>query len=139
MLTSPLGRPVPPMNTMLVSAYVQLRAEATNSSPERHRLLQSTTTAQNEELKTLSARNNELQAHVRHAEIKIGELSSTLAEYSSTLAKAQSESQLLRNEKALQKVRISSFWWPLYVLILFIVSRGAFGAREPPITRGAHS
>ncbi|CCA67827.1 hypothetical protein PIIN_01651 [Serendipita indica DSM 11827] len=88
-------------------AHVALgKARATNEYHlERYRLLQSTTTAQTEELKTLSARNNELQAHVRQAEIKIGELSSTLAEYSSTLAKAQSESQLLRNEKALQKSR----------------------------------
>ena len=71
---------------------------------ERYKLLQSSTAAQADELKALSGRNSELEIYVRQQESKIGELSSSLATYSGNLSKAQSEAQLLRSEKALQKV-----------------------------------
>ena len=86
--------------------HVQLgKARATiEYHVERYKLLQSSTASQAEELKTISGRNNELESYVRQAESKIGELSSSLATYSGNLSKAQSEAQLLRSEKNLQKV-----------------------------------
>jgi len=72
---------------------------------ERYKLLQSSTAAQADELKALTGRNNELENYVRQAESKIGDLSSALATHSGNLSKAQSEVQLLRSEKALQKAR----------------------------------
>ncbi|KAG8826812.1 hypothetical protein FRC19_007380 [Serendipita sp. 401] len=71
----------------------------------RYEMLQSNTRAQSEESKMLASRNHELQSQIRRSEAKNGELTSTLMEYSSNLLKAQSEAQLLRNEKALQKSR----------------------------------
>lgn len=72
---------------------------------ERYELLKRSAAQQSEELKTLAARNNDLEVYMRQAEVKNGELSTTLATYSSSLAKAESEAQLLRSEKALQKSR----------------------------------
>jgi hypothetical protein len=55
-------------------------------------------------LKAFATRNNQLEVSVRQAESRIGELSASLAAYSGNLTKAQNETQLLRSEKALQKV-----------------------------------
>ncbi|KAG8824295.1 hypothetical protein FRC17_009133 [Serendipita sp. 399] len=71
----------------------------------RYELLQANSKGQSEESKMLISRTNDLQSQIRRAETKNGELTSTLMEYTSSLLKAQSEVQLLRNEKALQKSR----------------------------------
>jgi uncharacterized coiled-coil protein SlyX len=81
-----------------------MEVKLTMGGAERYNLLKSSITAQADELKALSGRNNELEIYVRQQESKIGELSSSLATYSGNLSKAQSEAQLLRSEKALQKV-----------------------------------
>lgn len=58
-------------------------------------------------MKAFATRNNQLEVSVRQAESRIGELSASLAAYSGNLTKAQNETQLLRSEKALQKVCLS--------------------------------
>lgn len=67
--------------------------------------MQANITSQAEELKALRERNSGLEVYVRQSEAKNGELSATLAAYSGNVAKMESEAQLLRSEKALQKVR----------------------------------
>jgi cell division protein FtsB len=89
-------------------------------SVERYKLVQDNITAQANELKAIRERNSTLEIYIRQSEAKNGELSSTLATYSGNVAKVESEVQLLRSEKALQKVCFSSFWGWLRQRLIYI-------------------
>ena len=67
-------------------------------------MLQDSAAMQANELKALAGRNTNLEVYVRQSEAKNGELGASLATLSANANKMENEVQLLRSEKALQKV-----------------------------------